>query len=151
MSGDSVLLTSQKNSVPCQPSGRRVIPSGRSSVHCSIRLDDMPYRPDVRQTKHHSSEQRGFPSGPLTVSRSFCSSFHPSGSLSSPSRKPLSRSSFRFFPKFKYGKITSTVWTMWYTVRTRVSLRQVRNSNSIVQTTVCHGPDAPSSDMEIAC
>jgi len=37
-------------SVPCQPSGRRVIPSGRSSVHSFSRLDDVPYRPDAQQT-----------------------------------------------------------------------------------------------------
>jgi hypothetical protein len=46
------------------PSGRRAIPSGR------------------RQTKHHPSERHGFPSRPFTVSRSFCSSLHPSGRLS---------------------------------------------------------------------
>jgi hypothetical protein len=54
-----------------------------SSVHCSIRPDDVSYRPDVRQTKHHSSGLRGFSSGPSTVSRSFCFSLHPSGRLSS--------------------------------------------------------------------
>jgi hypothetical protein len=34
--------------VPCQPSGRRVIPSGRSSVHGSSRPNDVPYRLDAR-------------------------------------------------------------------------------------------------------
>lgn len=37
-----------EKSVPCQPSGRHVIPSGPSSVHCSIRPDDLPYRPDAQ-------------------------------------------------------------------------------------------------------
>jgi hypothetical protein len=63
MSGDSALLTSQKNSVPYQPSRQCVIPSGRSSIHCSstrttchtvrtsdrpsiIRPDDMDFRSD---------------------------------------------------------------------------------------------------------
>jgi len=41
-------------SFPCQPSGRCVIPSGRSSVHSSSRLDDVPYCPDARQTKASS-------------------------------------------------------------------------------------------------
>jgi hypothetical protein len=36
--------------IPCQPSGRRVIPSGCPTVHCSIRPDDVSYRPDARQT-----------------------------------------------------------------------------------------------------
>jgi hypothetical protein len=38
-SKDSALFASQEKLVPCQP-------SGRSSVHSSSRLDDMPYRPD---------------------------------------------------------------------------------------------------------
>jgi len=33
----------------------RDIPFGCPSVHCSIRLDDVPYRPGVQQTKHHPS------------------------------------------------------------------------------------------------
>jgi hypothetical protein len=74
-----------EKSILCQSSERLVILSGRSYVHCSIRPDDVPYRLDARQTKHHSSERRGFPSGPSTVSRSFCSSLHPSRRLSSPS------------------------------------------------------------------
>jgi hypothetical protein len=64
----------------------RAIPSGCPSVHYSIRPNDMPYRPDARQTKHHPSGRRDFPSRRTTVSRSFCSSLHPSGCLSSPSR-----------------------------------------------------------------
>jgi hypothetical protein len=36
--------------VPCQPSRRCVIPSGRPSVYCSIRPDDVSFRPDIRQT-----------------------------------------------------------------------------------------------------
>jgi hypothetical protein len=40
----------------------------RSSV---IRPDDVPYRPNASQTKHHSSGRRAFPSGPSTVLRGF--------------------------------------------------------------------------------
>jgi hypothetical protein len=43
-----------KNSVPCQPSERCVIPSGRPTVQSIIRSDD-----------------ENFPSGPSSVSRSF--------------------------------------------------------------------------------
>jgi hypothetical protein len=50
VSEDSALFCKSEISIPCQPSGRRVIPFGRPSVHCSIRLDDVPYRPDARQT-----------------------------------------------------------------------------------------------------
>jgi hypothetical protein len=33
----------------------RAIPSGRSSVYCSIRPDEVPYRLDARHIKHHSA------------------------------------------------------------------------------------------------
>jgi len=62
----SALFASQEKSVPWQLSGRLAIPSGRSSIHSSSRLDDMPFRPDTRQTKHHSSGRCGFcPDPPL--------------------------------------------------------------------------------------
>jgi hypothetical protein len=41
-------------SVPCQPSGRRVIPSGRPAVQCISRPDDVTYRPDTHPTKASS-------------------------------------------------------------------------------------------------
>jgi hypothetical protein len=45
---------------PCQPSRRRVIPSGRPSVHCSIRPNDV-FIPTGRQTdQHHPSGRRIF-------------------------------------------------------------------------------------------
>jgi hypothetical protein len=56
------------------------IPSGCPSVHCSI-------RPDAQQTKHHLSGQCDSPSGRTTISKSFCSSLHSSGRLSSSSRR----------------------------------------------------------------
>jgi hypothetical protein len=66
--------------------------------HCSIRQDDVPYRPDARQTKHHPFGRRAFSSGPSTMSRSLCSACiclevsvaHPDASLYS--------TSFKFFP-----------------------------------------------------
>jgi hypothetical protein len=63
----------------------RAIPSGHPSVHCSIRSDDVPYRPDSRQTSIIRPDDMFFSFGPSTVSRSFCSSLHPSERLSSPS------------------------------------------------------------------
>jgi hypothetical protein len=105
-SRDSTLFASQEKSVPCQLSGRRAIPFGRSSVHSSIRPDDVPYRPDTRQTKHHSSGRRGFPSRPSTVSRSFCSSLHSSVRLSSPSeRRPVIDQLKIFFPSSNKGRL----------------------------------------------
>jgi hypothetical protein len=40
--------------VPCQPSGRCCIPSGRSSVYCSIRPNKVFFRPDAKH-QHHPS------------------------------------------------------------------------------------------------
>jgi hypothetical protein len=42
-------------------------------------------RPDAKQTSIIRPDDVSFPYGPYTVSRSFCSSLHPSGHLSSPS------------------------------------------------------------------
>jgi hypothetical protein len=49
MSEDSA-YESEEFQVPCQLSGRCVILSGRPFVYCSIRPDDVPFRPDIRQT-----------------------------------------------------------------------------------------------------
>jgi hypothetical protein len=87
--------------IPCQTSERRVIPSGRPSVHCSIRPDYVSF-PSERQTdKHHPSGPRNFPFEPSTVSRSFCSSLHPSGHLSSPSGRPSVIDQLQILSKFR--------------------------------------------------
>jgi hypothetical protein len=94
--------------------------ASQKSLFPATRPDDVSSRPDAhlstvpsvwttchtvqtpRQTKHHTSRRRGFPSGPFTASRSFCSSLHPSGRLSSPSgRLPVIDQLQIFFPKFK--------------------------------------------------
>jgi hypothetical protein len=41
---------SEEFQVPCQPSGRCVIPSGHPSVYCSIRSNDVSFHPEIRQT-----------------------------------------------------------------------------------------------------
>jgi hypothetical protein len=98
-SEDSALLASQKNfsslsavRTTCHhvwtliyslfhPSRRRAIPFGR------------------RQNKHH-------PSGPFTISRSFCYSLHPSGRLNSPSRiRPVIDQLQIFFPSSYKGRL----------------------------------------------
>jgi hypothetical protein len=45
---DFALFTSQKNRFPASRPDDRAVPSGRSSVHCSIRSDNVPYRPDAQ-------------------------------------------------------------------------------------------------------
>jgi hypothetical protein len=46
--------------IPCQPSGRRVIPSGCPSVHCSIRSDDVFIQTGRQTDQHHPSGRRIF-------------------------------------------------------------------------------------------
>jgi hypothetical protein len=110
------------------------------------------YRPDVLQTKASSSGRCGFPFGHSSVSRTFCSSLHPSGRLSSPSGRlsVIDRAS-NFLSKIKYGKIAATIRATWIPVRSRYSLRQVRNSYSNVRSSTYHGPDSRSTNMEITC
>jgi hypothetical protein len=56
-----------------------------------------------------------------------------------------------FFPKHNYGKIVATIRTTWIPVRTRLSIRQVSQFKSRRLDDCPHGPDARTSDMEIAC
>jgi hypothetical protein len=58
-----------ENSFPCQPSGRRVIPSGRPTVQSIIHQGDVDFRPDL----------------PLCREDLNCSRLHPFGRFSSPS------------------------------------------------------------------
>jgi hypothetical protein len=139
------------------PSGRRVIPSGRQT------------------DQHHPSKRRIFPSGPSIVSRSFCSSLHPSGHLSNPSGRPSVIDQLQILSKFRYGKIDTPsgqrglpsgrthTWgknrNSNITVQTSVSIgpdarssvKEIADSTSTVLTSASHGPDACITDMEIAC
>jgi hypothetical protein len=98
MSEDSALLTSQNISVPRQLFGRRVIPSGCPSVHYSIRPDDVPYRPDARQTKHHLSGRRAFPSGPSLFREATVPAYIRPDVSAARSNASQWSISFRFFP-----------------------------------------------------
>jgi hypothetical protein len=92
------------------------------------------------------------PDLPLCQEALNCSSLHLSERFSSSSgRLSVFDQALDFLSKIRYGKIAGNVQTMWIPVQTRYSLRQVRNSKSTVWTLVYHGPDARSSNMEIAC
>jgi hypothetical protein len=92
-------------SVPCLPSGRSSHPVRTPICHCSIRLDDVPYRPDSKQTKHHPSGRRVSPSRPSTVSRRFYPAcIRPDISAARPDASQYSNSP-RFFPSSNKGKI----------------------------------------------
>jgi hypothetical protein len=77
---------SKKNyKVPCQQSGRCVIPSGRPSVYCSIRPDDVSFRLDIRQTSIICSDDVFLPSGHLHRIEKLLCKLAPSGRFSSTS------------------------------------------------------------------
>jgi hypothetical protein len=104
MSEDSV-YKSENLRFPVSRPDDRAIPSGCPSVHCSIRLDDVSYRPDARHTKHHPSGRRTFPSGPSTVSRSFYPAcIRPNDSATRPDASQYS-TNFRFFPSSNMGRL----------------------------------------------
>jgi len=106
MSEDSA-CKSEEFQVPCQPSGRCVIPSGRPSVHCSIRPDDVSFRPDIRQTSIICPEELA-----------------PSGRFSSTSGRLSVLERFTDYFQVQEREDQSTVRTMWYPVRTSISVRQ---------------------------
>jgi hypothetical protein len=56
---------SEEFQVPCQPSGRCVIPFGRPSVYCSISPDDVSFHLDIRQTSIICPDDVFIPSGHL--------------------------------------------------------------------------------------
>jgi hypothetical protein len=69
----------------CQPSGRCVIPSGRPSVYCSIRPDDVSFRLDIRQTSIICPDDVFLPSGHLHRNEKLLCQLAPSGHFSSTS------------------------------------------------------------------
>jgi hypothetical protein len=98
-------------------------PDAHLSTVPSVRMT-CSSRPDARQTSIIRPDDVSFPSGPYTVLRSFCSSLHPSGHLSSPSGRISVLEQSQILSKFQKREDRSTVRTMQYPVQTRVSLRQ---------------------------
>jgi hypothetical protein len=86
MSEDSA-CESEEFQVPCQPFGRCVFPSGRPSVYCSIRPDDVSFRPDIRQTSIICPDDVILPSGHLHRIEKLRCQLAPSGRFSSTSRR----------------------------------------------------------------
>jgi hypothetical protein len=112
------------------------------------------YRPDAHLSKASSiRKMRTFrPDLPLCREVSNCSSLHPSERFSSSSGQLSVFDKLQdFFPKYSYGKIAATVRTTWIPVRTRLSIRQVSQFKSRRLDASQHGPEARTSDMEIAC
>jgi hypothetical protein len=113
------------------------------------------FRPNAQLSKpSFVRTTRTFPPDlPLCREASNCSAcIRTSGRFSSTSeRRPVFDQLWDFFPKQRYGKIAATVRTMWISVRTRSSIRQVMHSKSRRPDVNPHGPDARASYMEIAC
>jgi hypothetical protein len=107
----------------CKPEVPRQ-PSGRPSVYCSIRPDDVSFRPDIRQTSIICPDAMFLPSGHLHRIEKLLCQLTPSGRFSSTS-ECLSVLE-RFIDSFKVQEREdqSIVRTMWYPVRTRISVRQ---------------------------
>jgi len=84
-------------SFPCQPSGRRVIPSGRSSVHSSSFPEDVPYHPDARQTKASSVRTMWISVRTLLYIEKLLFQLASIQTSQQPVRTTLSDRSFRFF------------------------------------------------------
>jgi len=116
---------SQKNfKVPCQPSERCVIPSGRPSVYCSIRPADVSFRPDIRKQASSVRPTCFFRPDTYIISRSFCANLlRPDVSAARPDAYQFSNGSV-ILSKFQEREDQSTVWKMWYPVRRRISVRQ---------------------------
>jgi len=171
----SEVLQSQK--ISCSLSAVRTMchPVRTPISHCFICLDDVPYRPNARQTKHHPFGRRAFPFGPSTVSRRFCPTcISPDFSATCPDASLYSNSS-RFFPSSNKEKINQPSGRCSIPsglaspqgrnrnsntpVRTsdslgpdaRSSKKEIVDLTSTVRTTTYHGPDARTSVMEIVC
>jgi hypothetical protein len=133
--------------VPCQPSGRRVIPSGRPAVQSTSRSDDVSYRPNAHQTKASSVRTTWIPVqtflcvGKLrTAPACIC----PNDSAARPDYSQCLIKLQDFFPKPRYGKIVATIWT-------RSSIRRVSQFKSRRSDASHHGPNTRVSNMEIVC
>jgi hypothetical protein len=88
------------------------------------RPEDVSSRPDARQSRIFHPDDVLLPSGHFTVSRSFCASLlRPDVSAARPDAYQFSNGSL-ILSKFQENEDQSTVRTMWYTVRTRISVRQ---------------------------
>jgi hypothetical protein len=101
--------------------------SSRPDVH----LSTVPYVPttclSIRTSDRQASSVRTtyfFRPDTYVVSRSFCASLlRPDILVTRPNAYQFSNGSL-ILSKFQERDDQSTVWTMWYTVRTRISVRQ---------------------------
>jgi hypothetical protein len=132
--------------VPCQPSGRRGIPSGLSSIKASSVRTTKTFRPDAYQcleasnsSRLHSSRHNGKSSG-----RSSEFEKNPAFKCIRPDAIQCLTSIRVFASRHSYGKTATTV-------RTMSSIRQVVHTKFNRLDISLHSPDDQASYMEIAC
>jgi hypothetical protein len=88
------------------------------------RPDDMSYRPNARQSSIICLDDVLLPSEHFTVSRSFCASLLRSDVSAAHLDAYQFSTGSLILSKFQGREDQSTVRTMWYPVRTRISVRQ---------------------------
>jgi hypothetical protein len=141
------MFASQKNLVPCQPFGRRVIPSGRPGVQSTS-------RPDTHQTKASFVRTMWIPVQTFLCVEKLQTApacIRPDNSAAHPDDSQCSIKLQDFFPKHRFGKISATVQTTWISVWTCLSKRQVSQFKSRCLDAIHHDPDARALDMKIVC
>jgi hypothetical protein len=144
------IICKSENSVPYQPSGQRVIPSGRPAVHCINRQEDVTYRPDAHQTKASSVRTTWIPVWTFLCVKKLRTAptcLRRDDSAARPDDPQCLIKPHDFFPKHRYGKIHDTVRTTWIPVRTCSSIRQVSQFKSRHPDSSQHGPDVRASDQ----
>jgi hypothetical protein len=122
---DSTIQSEGRRNSSSLSAVRTIVPS-RPDAYCScfFRLDDVPSRPDTVNPASSVRTMCFFRPDTYTVSRSFCASLlRIDVSVARPDAYQFSNGSL-ILSKFQEREDQSTVRTMWYTVRTRISVRK---------------------------
>jgi hypothetical protein len=152
---DSAQFAKSKNPLPCQPSGRRIILSRRTSIQSVSRSDDVSYYPDaLLSTASSVWTMRTFrPDLPLCREALNCSSLHLSGRFSNTSvRHSVFDKSFRIsFQNTDIGRLLPPSGRHRF-LSGRTSIRYGNCVHQISRKDDHpSGPDAQSLYLEITC
>jgi hypothetical protein len=122
---DSTIQSEVRRNSSSLSAVRTIVPS-RPDAYCSsfFRPDDVPSPPDTVSPASSVWTMCFFRPDTYTVSRSFCASLLPSGRFSSTSGRLSVFDRFTDSFQVQEREDQSTVRTMWYPVRTRISVRQ---------------------------
>jgi hypothetical protein len=101
-------ICKSENSVPCQQSGRRVIPSGCPAIQCINRPDNVTYRPNAHQTKASSVRTTWIPIRTFLCVEKLWTALaciSPDVSAARPDDSQCSTKLQIFFPKSNMGRL----------------------------------------------